>query len=329
MFVNLNESNRKAFENLTIFSSQFSQSKMNEIRKYDWRSFKNDTLRRGFFRAVSLMGDSGLSNRTKLLKWKNTKVEMNRMFSTARINETSHSNSNHLVTLNLEPNITSIFHRSRDYNHLASIWRTWRDNSGKKIKDIYPDFIDLSNEAVREFGYQDYGEFLRSNFEVPNLDLEFDRIYKELQPLYRLLHAYVKQKLKNIYKSELDDTSNTIPAHILGDLWAQQWHNIFEDIKPYQDKPLLDVTEKMRAKVYSSMLKTFFPSIYLFILIFKSKKMTVKQMFKISEEFFTSLGFESLPKSFWNESILERPSDKRDMNCHPSAFDFFNGKDFR
>lgn len=52
-------------------------------------------------------------------------------------------------------------------------------------------------------------------------------------------------------------------------------------------------------------------------------------MFKISEEFFTSIGMKPLPDSFWTNSIIERPTDGRELVCHASAWDFCNGKDFR
>lgn len=49
----------------------------------------------------------------------------------------------------------------------------------------------------------------------------------------------------------------------------------------------------------------------------------------MGERFFTSLGFESLPETFWNLSIIEKPTDGREMTCHASAWDFCDSKDFR
>ena len=247
MLTNMNESNRKAFENVTIYSSKFSQEKMNEIRRFQWRTFKNGTLKRGFFRAVSLMGDSGLSDPKKIIKWKQLKIEMSRIFSSAKI--TLNGNEAEKIVLPLEPNITALFSKSRDYNHLVNIWRLWRDNSGKKFRHLYPEFIELSNEATREYGFKDYGEYLRSNFETNNLDEQFDVIYTKIEKLYRLLHSYTKKKLIEMYPGRIDDHIGPLPSHVFGDNWAQQWHNIFEDIKPYKNKPLLDVTNSMLEKV--------------------------------------------------------------------------------
>ena len=132
-----------------MMSASFSKNKMDEIRKFKWRSFKSEELKRGFLRAISLLGDSGISDPVKLLNWKKTKSEMNRMFSTAKIQ------LNSSFQIPLEPNISDIFLKSRDYDHLADIWKMWRDSSGKKYSKLYPEFIKLSNEATKEYGILD------------------------------------------------------------------------------------------------------------------------------------------------------------------------------
>lgn len=271
MLTNMNEENRKAFENITTYSAQFSRHQMSQIRKFDWRSFKNSTLKRGFFRAISLMGDSGLSNENDVVKWKRLKVEMSRVFTTARVHlntsmlsrnhhdkkhhsehdDHHHHHNSHPQTLvfSLEPNLTSVFQTSRDYTYLAVLWKLWRDSSGKKMLHLYPDFANLSNEATREYGFTDYGQFLRSNYEVNDLEEQFEAIYAKLTKIYRLLHSYVRKKLKEMYPHKIDENLSVLPAHVFGDMYAQQWHNLFEDIKPYKNKPLLDVTKAMVHKV--------------------------------------------------------------------------------
>jgi len=52
-------------------------------------------------------------------------------------------------------------------------------------------------------------------------------------------------------------------------------------------------------------------------------------MFQLADRFFTSLGLEPVPQSFWEKSLLEKPKDGRQVVCHASAWDFYNGKDFR
>lgn len=225
-----------------MLSSAFSQQKMNELRKFSWRDFKNENLKRGFLRAITLIGDSGISDPKKVYKWKQLKADMNRLYTTSKIKMNN-------KTLSLEPNITSIFLKNRNYDHLVEVWKLWREESGKKLGALYPEYINLSNEATKEYGFKDHGEYSRSSFEVTDLPEQLDKIYSRLEKLYRLLHSYVKRKLKEIYPNDLSDRLGPMPAHIMGDLWAQQWHNLFEEIKPFKHKPLLDVTSSMLAKV--------------------------------------------------------------------------------
>ncbi|CAF0929500.1 unnamed protein product [Brachionus calyciflorus] len=284
------------FEKSIMLSANFSQEKLRELKKFDWRSFKDSNLKRAFLRAVIVIGDSGISDSQRVHKWKQIKSDMNTMYTTSKI---IYKNK----TLSLEPNLTSVFQSNRNYTFLRTMWKLWRDSSGKKLAKLYPEYINLSNEAVKDYDFKDYGEYSRSSFETNNLPDDLDEIYSQLEGLYKLLHRYVRKKLGEIYKLK---NTGLLPAHILGDLWAQQWHNIFEDIKPYKNKTLLDVTSKMR-----------------------EKNMAPRDLFLIAEEFYTSLGLDPLPETFWNNSLFEKPNDGREVNCHASAWDFYDGKDFR
>lgn len=122
-------------------------------------------------------------------------------------------------------------------------------------------------------------------------------------------------------------------------MWAQTWNNIYGMMIPFPDKPNLDVTDKMVQKV--SVLERFgafgrngweysgkiFSSCHLFIVSFW-QGYNATFMFKVAEEFFTSLGLEPMPQEFWDESMLEKP-EGREVVCHASAWDFYNRKDFR
>ena len=217
---------------------------MKELRKFNWREFKDRELRRSFFRAILLMGDSGISDPHKLLSLKSIKNDMTKIYSSAKITV-----NNTLVSL--EPDVTLIFTKQRDYDYLSQVWKSWRHSTGKQFQKYYPDYVKLSNEATREYGFADYGDYSRSSFEADNLNQMFDEIYAELEDLYRLLHSYVKKRLIEIYPDKIKDERGPLPAHVFGDLWAQQWHNIYEDIKPYKNKSILDITPNMIKKVTS------------------------------------------------------------------------------
>jgi hypothetical protein len=100
----------------------------------------------------------------------------------------------------------------------------------------------------------------------------FDKIYLEIEDLYRLLHAYVKKKLVNMYPDKLKLDTGPLPAHVFGDLWAQQWHNIFEEIKPFKNKPILDITPNMKAKVYSILLFIQISTVFIIEYLINNKR---------------------------------------------------------
>lgn len=87
-------------------------------------------------------------------------------------------------------------------------------------------------------------------------------------------------------------------------MWSEEWSNLFSELAPYLDEPTVDVSNEMKVQNY-----------------------TPYKMFKTAEQFFTSIGLFNMTESFWNLSMVERPSD-RQVNCLPNAEDFYNGRDF-
>ncbi|XP_076440449.1 angiotensin-converting enzyme-like [Babylonia areolata] len=208
--------------------------------------------------------------------------------------------------LPLEPNITRAFETSRDEKLLRRLWAGWRDESGKKMKQLYTQFVSLSNEAVRTLGYADTGDYWKSKYESDTFEQDIGALFEELKPFYKQLHAYVRRRLKKQYGEDVFPSSGHIPAHLLGNMWAQQWHSLQDMLMPYPDKPKVDVTAEMVEQSY-----------------------TAWTIFEVADSFFTSLGLEPMPEAFWNKSMLEKPKDGRDVVCHASAWDFYNGIDFR
>lgn len=100
-------------------------------------------------------------------------------------------------------------------------------------------------------------------------------------------------------------TYKTIPSTPPGNMWAQTWTHILDLTVPYPGRPSVDVTNTLRRQGYSPF-----------------------DMFRLSESFFISLGLEPMPSTFWQKSLLIKPTD-RDVICHASAWDFCNGIDYR
>jgi peptidyl-dipeptidase A len=125
-----------------------------------------------------------------------------------------------------------------------------------------------------------------------------------LRPLYVSLHAYVRWKLREKYGDAVA-ANGPMPAHLLGNMWAQDWSNVFDIVKPAEADPGFDLTK-----------------------ILKAKNIDSKEMVRYGERFFTSLGFAPLPESFWERSLFEKPRD-REVVCHASAWDVDNVNDLR
>ncbi|KAI2658755.1 hypothetical protein H4Q32_016885 [Labeo rohita] len=206
----------------------------------------------------------------------------------------------------LEPELTDIMATSRSYKKLLYAWEGWHNASGVPLRSLYPQFVELSNSASKMDGFKDTGDYWRSWYDSPTFEQDLETLFKQLEPLYQNLHAFVRRKLYDYYGSKYINLKGPIPAHLLGNMWSQTWNNIYNMMVPFPDKPSIDVTHTMVDKGYNAT-----------------------HMFRVSEEFFTSLGLIEMPPEFWDKSMLEKPTDGRDVVCHASAWDFYNRKDFR
>ncbi|KAI4566791.1 hypothetical protein R6Z07F_011022 [Ovis aries] len=208
--------------------------------------------------------------------------------------------------LPLEPDLEEVMATSRDQKELLWAWQGWRDAVGRQLRMTFERYVQLSNKAAKLNGYQDMGALWRSTYESDSLQEDLEQLFQELQPLYLNLHAYVRRALYRFYGPELIDLRGPIPAHILGNMWAQSWVNILDLALPFPEKPPEDITKIMKGQHWKP-----------------------EKMFQEAEKFFTSMGLLSTPPEFWENSMMERPTDGREVECHASAWDFYNGKDFR
>ena len=201
--------------------------------------------------------------------------------------------------------ITKIMAESRDAAQLLDVWRGWHTIS-IPMRPQYQRFVELANKGARELGFEDSGAMWRSKYDMPPdaFAKEVDRLWAQLKPLYVSLHAYVRWKLREKYGDAVP-ANGPIPAHLLGNMWAQDWSNVFDLVKPPEADPGFDLTK-----------------------ILEAKKLDAKEMVRFGERFFTSLGFGPLPESFWERSLFVKPRD-REVVCHASAWDIDNVNDLR
>uniref|UniRef100_A0A1B0D1L8 Angiotensin-converting enzyme n=1 Tax=Phlebotomus papatasi TaxID=29031 RepID=A0A1B0D1L8_PHLPP len=207
--------------------------------------------------------------------------------------------------MTLDPEIELRMAESRDYDELQYIWTEWREKSGKLMREDYKEYVRLINLMAEMNGYSDAGEMWRARYEVDGFEAIAENLWNQVEPLYNELHTYVKLKLEQLYKGRWDTREGTIPAHVFGNMWAQSWSNLYEDLKPFKNASLVDVTSKMVELGYDIM-----------------------RMFEDSDEYYQSLGLGSNRMSYTGESIIEKPED-RIIACHASAWDFCDGEDFR
>jgi peptidyl-dipeptidase A len=194
--------------------------------------------------------------------------------------------------------ISKIIANSRDPKLLQQMWAGWHAVGSPMRKD-YSRFVELSNKGARELGFGDTGVMWRSKYDLPPDEFarELDRLWDQVRPLYVSLHAYVRKRLREKYGADVVPASGPIPAHLLGNLWAQEWNNIYPLVAPPNADPGFDLTQ-----------------------ILKSRNTTPVDMVRYGERFFTSLGFDPLPKTFWERSMFVKPRD-REVVCHASAWD--------
>jgi peptidyl-dipeptidase A len=201
--------------------------------------------------------------------------------------------------------ITEILAESRDPKRLQEVWDGWH-SIGVPIKKDYARFVELSNQGARALGFVDTGAMWRGKYDMPPdaFAQELDRLWEQLRPLYTSLHTYVRGRLREKYGAIVPDTG-PIPAHLLGNLWQQDWSNIYDLVAPPSTAKTYSLADRLKAKNVDAI-----------------------EMVRIAERFFTSLGLDPLPKTFWERSLFVKPRD-RDVVCHPSAWNINSVDDLR
>ena len=189
---------------------------------------------------------------------------------------------------------------------MLEAWTGWHA-VGAPMRDRYARFVQLSNLGARELGFADAGAMWRSGYEMTPAAFakDVERLWNDVRPLYQSLHAYVRGRLVEKYGANIVPPTGPIPAHLLGNMWAQEWGPIYGLVAPNAAAPSYDLTQ-----------------------LLVTKKIDVNQMFRMSEGFFTSLGMRKLPETFWQRSLFVKPRD-REVVCHASAWTMDNKEDVR
>ena len=233
--------------------------------------------------------------------------------------------------------ISGIMAKSRDPAELTRLWTGWH-GIGAPMRNKYARFIELQNTGAKELGYHDTGELWRAGYDMKPAEFsaEVERAWTQLEPLYRELHTYVRARLVARYGKAADRPDGLIPAQLLGNMWAQEWGNIYDIVAPTdpklaQFKPLdLEAALKRQiAEKDSTAAPAFAAGTDLTADAgYDAKLAAGRDMVHYGENFFRSLGFAPLPMTFWQRSQFVHPRD-RDVVCHASAWDLDSVDDLR
>lgn len=199
-----------------------------------------------------------------------------------------------------------ILRESRNPEELLDIWQGWHAIA-PPMKAKYARFVELANKGARELGFKDAGVLWRSGYDMTpqEFTVELDRLWNQVQPLYDSLHTYMRRRLLKKYGRQIVGDDGLIPAYLLGNMWAQSWENVDD---------LVEVSRQGRGYDLTKILQ--------------ARKVDEKQMARMGEGFFTSLGLEPLPQTFWERSLFIKPKD-REVVCHASAWDVESPQDLR
>lgn len=202
--------------------------------------------------------------------------------------------------------IEKIMGDSRDPNELKDVWLGWH-KVGAPMRQRYARFVQLSNQGAQELGFKDTGTLWRAGYDMTpeQFSAELERLWQQVRPLYLSLHTYVRARLVQKYGPQVVPPDGPIPAHLLGNPWAQEWGNVFPILGLQENSSGYDLTQLLQAR-----------------------NLDAKGMVRYGEGFYKSLGFAPLPETFWVRSLLTKPRD-RDVVCHASAWDVDNFDDLR
>ncbi|HEY2808533.1 MAG TPA: M2 family metallopeptidase [Steroidobacteraceae bacterium] len=203
---------------------------------------------------------------------------------------------------NLEQ-LAQVLAHNRNYDELTGAWKGWHD-IGAGMRADYTEFVALANQGAREQGFKDLGVMWRSGYDMTPaaFDAESERLWQQVKPLYDSLHCYARARLARHYGEARVPAGQPIPAQLLGNMWAQDWGNLYSDLLvPYPDAHVPSADAALKAQHWDA-----------------------QRMTHSAESFYVSLGFPALPGTFWERSMLTRPRD-REVVCHPSAWDMAPG----
>ena len=229
-----------------------------------------------------------------------------------------------LTLTELEPIMAD---KKHDYAAQLEAWTGWHTIS-PKMRNDYTRFVELANEGARELGFTDLGEMWKSGYDMTpaEFEQETERLWNQVKPLYDQLHCYVRDKLADHYGEDRVSRTGPIPAHLLGNMWAQQWGEIYDLVEP--NPGLADLNLDIELDARQTRLTEQLTGAGRVDADLEAARQSAVTIVEMAEDFYTSLGMPQLPDSFWERSMLIKPRD-REVVCHASAWTMDGKEDVR
>jgi peptidyl-dipeptidase A len=202
--------------------------------------------------------------------------------------------------------LSKVLQKSRKPDDLLAAWKGWHNEVGKAEQALFTRYVALANAGARGVGFKDVSSMRRSGYDMPEdmFEMEVDRLWDQVKPLYMQLHCYARRGINKIYGNRVQPKSGPIFSHLTGNMWGQEWGYLYKELEPHKGVAAIDI---------APVLEKNFDSI---------------KMVKMAEAFYTSLGMQPLPDTFWQRSMFDKPKGK-DVVCHPSAWDVTLDNDLR
>ncbi|CAH2085412.1 unnamed protein product [Euphydryas editha] len=276
-----------------------------EIKKQYWI-----ILKKKYLDDQQIVNDLKLKRKLRIIKERGTNVQMpqskqreeidtmQRIWSRSTVCAFNVTDCDNETLLRTMSDIISIFKTSNDTDELAYYWKAYRDETGGKIRPIFKDYVVKMNDVAQSENFSDAGEMWRYAFDDEDFRGTVNRIWREIKPLYDNLHSYVRSKLKLYYKKELETENKLIPAHILGNLWAQEWQAIYPKVAAYPNIERPSIAEEAN----------ILPA----------------DLFSAVDDFHQSLGFDSS-----NDTYRDIRETSSTVNCLPSSHDMCDGVHYK
>ncbi len=230
--------------------------------------------------------------------------------------------------------LEDVLRSDRNYDRQLDAWSGWHAVATPMRKD-YTRFVELVNQGARDMGYADTGEIWRSGYDMPATDVaaETDRLWNQVKPLYEQLHCYARTRLDAKYPGK-GEVNGLLPAHLMGNMWQQDWSNLWDLLQPFPKAGNLDITAALKKQYETNLNEMLVKQNVLLetdgrVEIARDAQLgSAKQMAERAQDFYSSLGMPKLPESYWEKSQFIKPRD-RNVVCHASAWDMNMAGDVR